>query len=263
MSTETTEVLMTEEDRLRAEQVEQERLANEAEKARIAAEVLTAKVEAIAKVTHNVNKAFCEIIDDTSQKDWSEAAEWQMESARAGVRFTLDNPDASPSQQHENWMADKIADGWVYGEVKDEVAKTHPCLVAYEELPIEQQMKDKLFKAIVKAYANSTFTSDFIQHCRLAGMGFYTAIQVYCAQYHENVPVVWEELENTDHNNYRKAFQFIMGSSPESTIQTLSLLADCNSRYPIFTKFTAEGNLDEKFELIKAYFMYNIIKAFA
>jgi hypothetical protein len=28
-------------------------------------------------------------------------------------------------------MADKIADGWVYGEEKDEMLKTH-CIVAFE-----------------------------------------------------------------------------------------------------------------------------------
>jgi hypothetical protein len=29
-------------------------------------------------------------------------------------------------------MADKIADGWVYGEEKDEMLKTHHCIVAFE-----------------------------------------------------------------------------------------------------------------------------------
>jgi hypothetical protein len=42
-------------------------------------------------------------------------------------------------------MADKIKEGWVYGFVKDPVSKTHPCIVPYEELPEEQQMKDHLF----------------------------------------------------------------------------------------------------------------------
>jgi hypothetical protein len=34
--------------------------------------------------------------------------------------------------QHNAWMADKIADGWVYGEEKDEMLKTHHCIVAFE-----------------------------------------------------------------------------------------------------------------------------------
>jgi hypothetical protein len=43
-------------------------------------------------------------------------------------------------------MADKIADGWVYGE--DEMLKTHHCIVAFEKLQF-QQKKDALFVNIV------------------------------------------------------------------------------------------------------------------
>ena len=50
-------------------------------------------------------------------------------------------------------MESKLADGWVYGEVKDPVKKEHPCLVAFEELPVEQQAKDYIFKAVVDALA--------------------------------------------------------------------------------------------------------------
>ena len=33
--------------------------------------------------------------------------------------------------------------------VKDAVRKEHPCLVAFEDLPISQQAKDELFRAVV------------------------------------------------------------------------------------------------------------------
>jgi hypothetical protein len=53
-------------------------------------------------------------------------------------------------------MAEKVAAGWVYGEVKDPDAKppTHPCIVPFEELPPEQQFKDVLFKTIVAGSAD-------------------------------------------------------------------------------------------------------------
>ena len=65
--------------------------------------------------------------------------------------FAMQNSDASPSAQHEAWMRDKVADGWVYGPVKDADAKTHPCMVPYDQLPPEQRVKDHVFKAIVNA----------------------------------------------------------------------------------------------------------------
>jgi hypothetical protein len=46
-------------------------------------------------------------------------------------------------------LEDKKKDGWVYGEVKDAEAKTHPCIVPFEELPEFQKKKDALFCAIV------------------------------------------------------------------------------------------------------------------
>lgn len=103
----------------------------------------------IARVCHEANRSICLAVDDDSQKSWEESPEWQRESAIKGVAFRINNPDAPESAQHDSWQAEKIKEGWVYGEVKDAEAKTHPCLVPFEELPNFQQKKDKVFCAIV------------------------------------------------------------------------------------------------------------------
>ena len=112
-------------------------------------------VEAIARVAHEANRAYCATIGDDSQVPWEDAPEWQRASCIDGVRFHLANPDAGNATSHENWSASKRADGWVWGPVKDPKAKTHPCLVAFRELPIEQQRKDALFRATVHALAGA------------------------------------------------------------------------------------------------------------
>ena len=109
------------------------------------------KILAIAKACHQANKAWCESDGDSSQNNWEDAESWQRDSAISGVKFRLENPDAPASAMHDNWSKEKVADGWVYGEVKDVEKKTHPCLVPFEELPLFQQKKDKLFSAIVDA----------------------------------------------------------------------------------------------------------------
>jgi len=111
------------------------------------------EIEKIARVCHEVNRAICEAAGDHSQKPWGAAEEWQRASAIKGVYFALFNPDAPASAQHDAWTADKIADGWVYGPVKDADAKTHHCLVPYEDLPFEQRVKDHTFRAVVAALA--------------------------------------------------------------------------------------------------------------
>lgn len=111
-----------------------------------------AQVMAIAMICHAANKVYCEANGDNSQKDWEEAEDWQKDSAFNGVQFRLKNPDAGHDAQHNSWMQEKLDQGWVYGEVKDADKKTHPCIVAFENLPLFQQKKDALFCAIVDAH---------------------------------------------------------------------------------------------------------------
>lgn len=107
--------------------------------------------ERIARLCHELNKAYCESLGDTSQKHWEEAPEWQRQSAINGVEFHLSG-SRKPSDSHVNWMKEKLEQGWKFGPVKDEAKKEHPCLVPYDDLPEEQKMKDKLFTTIVNAF---------------------------------------------------------------------------------------------------------------
>ncbi len=46
-------------------------------------------------------------------------------------------------QVHERWAANRIQDGWEYGEQYDGVHKKHPCLVSYEDLPESEREYDR------------------------------------------------------------------------------------------------------------------------
>jgi hypothetical protein len=104
-----------------------------------------------AFVAHEVNRAYCEHLGDDSQQPWSEAPQWVRDSALAGVVAHAERSDITPAQSHSLWMAHKQAEGWAYGEIKDENEKTHPCMVPYADLPEKERLKDKLFGAVVKA----------------------------------------------------------------------------------------------------------------
>jgi hypothetical protein len=104
----------------------------------------------IACVCHEVNKAYCESQGDTSQPSWEDAPDWQKSSALMGVDLHF-TQNVGPQASHETWMAQKVGEGWVYGEVKDPEAKTHPCIVPFDQLPVAQQAKDFIFRAVVHA----------------------------------------------------------------------------------------------------------------
>lgn len=110
--------------------------------------------EEIASICHEANRAYCVTLGDLSQPTWDAAPAWQRNSAIAGVRFHVDNPDAGDSASHESWLREKVNAEWVYGPVKDPDKRTHPCIVPFDQLPIEQQRKDALFRAIVHALAD-------------------------------------------------------------------------------------------------------------
>ena len=106
--------------------------------------------EEVAQICHEANRAYCLAIGDDSQLPWEECPDWQKESALMGVDLHASGEDHGPEVSHESWMAQKLADGWVYGEVKDAEKKEHPCIVPFAELPVEQQAKDYIFAAIVR-----------------------------------------------------------------------------------------------------------------
>jgi hypothetical protein len=103
-------------------------------------------------IAHEVNRAYCESVGDTSQPPWTQAPDWQKASARNGVDAALADPSRTPRQSHEGWMREKEAAGWVHGPIKDPEADppTHPCLVPFDDLSVEQRVKDYLFLGVVR-----------------------------------------------------------------------------------------------------------------
>ena len=107
-------------------------------------------IDQIARVCHEVNKAYCEALGDTSQVSWEDAPEWQRVSARMGVDLHTMG-DFGPEASHISWMNQKLDEGWKHGPWKDVEKKEHPCMVAFSDLPKEQQAKDYIFRAVVHA----------------------------------------------------------------------------------------------------------------
>ncbi len=105
----------------------------------------------IAKVAHEINRAYCISLGDNSQPDWENAPKWQIDSAVKGVEFHIMNPEVTPEQSHGEWLDVKKAEGWKWGKVKNAEKKEHPCYCPYDELPEDQKAKDFIFSQVVKS----------------------------------------------------------------------------------------------------------------
>lgn len=105
--------------------------------------------EWVCKLAHELNRTLCIQLGDDSHKDWDSSEEWVKDSTRKGVAFHILNPDATPEQSHQNWLNQKVTEGWACGPEKDTEAKTHPCMVPYQDLPTDHRIKDHLFRSAV------------------------------------------------------------------------------------------------------------------
>jgi hypothetical protein len=108
----------------------------------------------IARVAHEVNRAYCQALGDHSQPAWEDAPQWQRDSAMLGVALHT-SKNVGPEASHESWMAQKLAEGWKYGPVKKPECKEHPCIVPFADLPREQQAKDFIFRGVVHALSSA------------------------------------------------------------------------------------------------------------
>lgn len=107
----------------------------------------------VAHIAYEANRALSRCQGDYSHPEWLYAHHEQQQSTYHGVLKLINNPHLTPVDLHGQWCLDKQRDGWVYGAVKDFHAKTHPCLVPYDELPETDRRKDFLFRGIVLALA--------------------------------------------------------------------------------------------------------------
>lgn len=64
----------------------------------------------------------------------------EMQQADGVLR---DAVEAVAELNHDMWAAKRIAEGWRYGEKRDEDHKLHPCLVAYAYLPEAEKAYDR------------------------------------------------------------------------------------------------------------------------
>ena len=131
-------------------------------------------VAQIAKVAHEANRAYCQTNGDLTHKSWEEISQERRDGLIKGVLYRLNNPGASVEATHEAWRKQMTDDGWVFGAKKDNEAKTHPCLVPYEQLAVHHQLKDTLFGMIVNSFlavANANIVANHAPGFELRDVG--------------------------------------------------------------------------------------------
>jgi hypothetical protein len=110
----------------------------------------------VAKTCHEVNRAFCrEVLMDHSHLPWEQTPQSLKDSIFSGVLAHFEDPELTPEESHRKWMEYKSAEGWTFGNNKDADAKTHPCMLPYDQLHKHDRAKDHLFASVCKSFFGS------------------------------------------------------------------------------------------------------------
>lgn len=107
-------------------------------------------LEQVAIMCHQGNIAAQIVAGETPSPRWVWMRPEIKESTREGIRKAM--AGATPEEMHASWSQNRKDAGWVYGEAKDEVEMTHPCLVPYSELPEAQRVKDAVMLDVVALF---------------------------------------------------------------------------------------------------------------
>jgi hypothetical protein len=106
--------------------------------------------EEVARVAHD---AVCGLQDIHGEScpsgPWAALGPDARESVIAGVRKARSG--VTPRELHEAWVEYRRLEGWLPGETKDPVLRTHPNLVSWDELSRAERDKDVLFLMVVTA----------------------------------------------------------------------------------------------------------------
>jgi hypothetical protein len=106
----------------------------------------------IAQVAHEAVRALCFAAEIPESPDsWPELAAGDINANAATVAFIRTHPRHSIVQMHNDWMNSMTRRGYTHGERNDQVARTHPLLLPYTELPASYRLQNRLFFAVVSA----------------------------------------------------------------------------------------------------------------
>jgi len=99
---------------------------------------MSMSAEEIAQVCHSANMAYSKVTSTTTANSvpWSHLKPEIQRNVIKGVEYAIANPLALPEDMHEKW--------------RETCDPDHECNVPYDELPPNQQVKDRLFSVITQ-----------------------------------------------------------------------------------------------------------------
>ena len=104
--------------------------------------------KSLVVIAHEINRQIC-LLNGEAAPRYTEMPKEIIASMEEAICNLEEGRNLGDS--HRAWVKAREEQGWTYGETKDMEKKTSPCLVPFEALGYEQQVKDCIFVGIKNA----------------------------------------------------------------------------------------------------------------
>jgi hypothetical protein len=104
----------------------------------------------IAVIVYEATRIFGDAFGDIARPRVEEASEWRLKGVKFGVERFVKNPDITLEEIHSTWVWGMVLAGWEWGRELDVNEMTHPDLVGYNRLSIQQKVRYRLLEVITK-----------------------------------------------------------------------------------------------------------------
>lgn len=123
------------------------------------------KTEQCARYAHEASRQWNRRPSLRGTPEWKDTPAWEdldEETRKLAVKNASRAIRGDRGKDaHDAWVAAKVADGWVYGPVKDEATKVHPRIRPWDDLSEAEQGGNILFVEMVRKYAQRFLDQGF------------------------------------------------------------------------------------------------------
>lgn len=105
----------------------------------------------LASALHGATQVFPRP-DGSCPVTWAQLTDADKERSVRALEELLDSDPRTPEGYHQLWWDLKIEAGWSHGEIYCDKNLTHPCLVPFDQLTETEQIKDKIWGALVEIF---------------------------------------------------------------------------------------------------------------
>lgn len=110
-------------------------------------------IDKIACVAYTAIRTWCIRTKQEVSPEWTDLPDDYADHIKIVVaRAFADMKTPSAKQLHERCLKDGKTAGWGYGAQVDREKKLHPDILPWEQMTMDQRMKDHIFSAVIRAF---------------------------------------------------------------------------------------------------------------